>query len=113
MARAKNSFFFSSRDLSHRNSIAHNSMLAKTRMPNINHIDTIEANDGQQQGQYTVDDVVKLVSFMLKAIAHKIIMVEAKTANETSNLSKACISFLRRFCTYYFFRTLEHIASDR
>jgi hypothetical protein len=65
----------------------------------MNAIDAAEGSVGQPQRQYTVDDVVKLVSFSFQAVAHKVNMVEVKTADESSSFSDCGFYFLHAFCT--------------
>ena len=65
----------------------------------MNGTDAAEASVGKPQRQYTVDDVVKLVSFSFQAVCQKVNMVEVKIADERSSFSDCGLDFLHAFCT--------------
>jgi hypothetical protein len=56
-------------------------------MPNINGTDAARADVVPTAREYTVEDVAKMVSFLCQAVAHKVNIVELKTANESSSFS--------------------------
>ena len=87
MARAQKSGVLPSRLQTLRNLSAHNENVSKKGMPNINHKNAAEEDDVPTEREYTIDYVIKMVSFWFQAVAHKVNIVEVKTADESSSFS--------------------------
>ena len=54
-------------------------------MPNVNRTDPAVVDDPAEERVYTIEDVVKMVSFWFCAVAHKADIVKVETAEDRSS----------------------------